>query len=418
MERENRGLHLNNTLTRKKELFKAKGEVVKMFTCGPSIYRKPHIGNYRTFLYEDVLQRYLEYLGYDVERIINFTDVEDKSVEEALRRGESLEDVTVPAENQFYKDADLFKMKLPEVIPRSSTILEEAVRLIEILMKKGHAYRYGSDIFFDPLKYKGFGKLYGLDMDRWPRKKRRFRKDTYPGQRWNLGDFILWHGYRDGEEGAIYWDTSIGKGRPSWNIQDPAIISKHLGDELDVFCGGVDNLFRHHDYTLAIMESISGKKLARYWLHGEHVVINGSKMSKSKGNIIYPDDLVERGYSGQHIRFYLIEGHYRKKKNLTTDALQRSAVALDAFKAMLQKVIGVEDVIDKSDVSAEGLIQGLKSGFEERMNDDLDVGGAFEAVYQKLFGLMGLKMDRKLSDRDCERIEKWIEEFNGVLQIL
>ena len=178
---------------------------------------------------------------------------------------------------------------IPE-IARSSTSVEQAARLIRILMDKGYAYRHEGDIFYDPLKFEGFGKLFGLDMSRWPKKKRRFRKDTYPGQRWNLGDFILWHGDK-GEKDAPSWDTELGRGRPAWNVQDAAMVTKHLGYRIDIACGGADNLYRRHDYTIAVVEGASGRTFSSYWPHGEHVLIDRIKMSKSKGNILYPEGI-------------------------------------------------------------------------------------------------------------------------------
>ncbi len=238
--REERGdLYLTNTLARKKERFRPfQGRKVKMFTCGPSVYRRPHLGNYRTFLFEDVLVRYLGYLGYEVHRVINFTDVEDKSLAEAKEQGMTVEALTEPVADRFYRESALLRMKLPEEIPRSSTVVKEAVDLIETLVRKGYAYRHGQDIFFDPLKVKGFGKLFGLDMGRWPTERRRFRRDTYPGRRWNLGDFILWHGCSSGDS-AAQWETRIGRGRPAWNIQDPAAIVKHLGAQSGYLLWGI-----------------------------------------------------------------------------------------------------------------------------------------------------------------------------------
>ena len=183
---------------------------------------------------------------------------------------------------------------MPERIPRSSTSVEQAVYLIRKLLEKGCAYRHKGDIFFDPLKFEGFGKLFRLDMSKWPKTRKRFKQDTYPGRRWNLGDFILWHGCRKGDK--VCWDTEIGRGRPSWNIQDPAMISETMGYSLDIFCGGIDNLYRHHDYNIAVMESVSGKELSRYWLHGQHVLVGGKKMSKSLHNIVYPEDLLAQGF--------------------------------------------------------------------------------------------------------------------------
>lgn len=413
------GLYLTNTLTRKKEAFKPrKGNKVKMFTCGPSIYRRPHIGNYRTFLYEDILYRYLKYLGYHVERIINFTDIEDKALAEAQHKGITLEKLTNPIAKQFLKEAALLKINLPDYIPRSSTSVEHAVRLIKTLLEKGYAYWHGKDIFYDPLKFKGFGKLFGLDMSRWPKKKRRFGKDTYPGQRWNLGDFILWHGYKEGQGGSFYWETEIGKGRPAWSIQDPAMITKHLGFQIDISCGGADNLYRHHDYTIAVMEAVSGKEFAHYWLHGDHVFINGSKMSKSKGNIVYPENLLEKGYSARHLRFYLIYGHYRKRMNLTDKTLQEARGKCDSLNKMVKEIRSADPCAVQSHDSAEKLINGMVRAFEKQMNDDLNVKGAFDALHKILSELGNLTMNQQLSARDCKRVGKALKEIDAVLQVI
>jgi len=224
-----------------------------MYTCGPSTYQRAHVGNYRTFLFEDILQRYLEYLGYKVKRLITLTDVEDKAIAQAKKENLTIEELTRKNEAVFFQDFKLLKIKPPDCAVRASSAVDQAARLIAQLLEKGYAYWYTyrgeKNACFDPLKFSGFGKLAHLDMSKWPKKKRRFHKDTYPGTPWNLGDFILWHGCKQDD---VCYDTQIGSGRPAWNIQDAAIVTKHLGFTIDVACGGIDNLVRHHDYTLAI----------------------------------------------------------------------------------------------------------------------------------------------------------------------
>ena len=418
-------LYLTNTLTRKKEAFEPKeNKKVKLFTCGPSIYRRLHIGNYRTFLYEDVLHRYLEYLGYQVERIINFTDVEDKAIAEAYKRGVTLEELTTPIARQFIREAGLLRIKLPGHIPRSSEQVDQAVHLIKILLEKGYAYRHGKDIFYDPLTFRGFGRLYGLDMSRWPKRKVHFRKDNYAGQRWNLGDFIIWHGCKKRDRDSYCWKTDIGRGRPAWNIQDPAIVTKHLGYRIDISCGGVDNLYRHHDYLIAVIEAITGQEFAHYWLHGEHLLVNGSKMSKSKGNIIYPEDLIGKGYEARHIRFYLIYGHYREKMNFTPEGFREVSRKLDSLREMARNLTGdipsaLPAQSSKTEISThEELIHDLVSLFESNMNDDLQVKGAFDDLYGKLSELMALKMKRNLSWHDGQKIREALEKADSVFQVI
>jgi cysteinyl-tRNA synthetase len=411
-------LQLENTMTRKIEPFKPRDNLlVKMFSCGPSIYRRPHVGNYRTFIWEDVLQRYLEYLGYNVERALNFTDIEDKSIEEAGKLGISVEEVTGEVARHFMREAKQLGIKLPDVIPRSSTSVEQAARLIRELVEKGYAYWYKRDVFFDPLKFSGFGKLFRLDMNRWPKNRVRFKKDTYPGQRWNLGDFILWHGYKDGDK--VYWDTEIGKGRPAWNIQDPAMISSTLGYSLDIFCGGIDNMCRHHDYNIAVMESVSGQELARYWLHGQHVLVRGRKMSKSLDNEVYPEDLVSQGFSWKHIRFYLLHMPYRKRINLTPESFKQVSGKLDAFRSMVDAIFERTDQGGEARKGSAGeLIRELTQCFENEMNDDLNTWAAFEGISKIVSKLLKHKKEGQLGAGDSAEVEQQLRRIDQVLQVI
>ncbi len=369
MEKRKNVLTLYNTLTKKKERFEPKEtDIVRIFTCGPSVYRKPHIGNYRTFLYEDILQRYLELLCYRVKRVINFTDVEDKAIQEAEEKGITLDELTRPVIEQFYRDCKNLHIKLPSSIPRSSTSVAEAAGLIKILLDKGMAYRHGGNIYFDPLKYPRFGELFGLDMTKWPRKKVRFSKDTYNGLRWNLGDFILWHGYREGDK--VFWDTEIGRGRPAWNVQDAAMIYQEHGTRADICCGGIDNLYRHHDYNRAIMEAVSDGEFAHYWLHGEHVVYDGKKMSKSRGNVVYPRDFFDKGYSAEELRFFLISGHYRRRLNYTANNFKKAVSILGRLRDNIREILAA------AEKSAEGAAAGGGKGTAAEKSGTAAAAGA------------------------------------------
>ena len=379
-------LRLYNTMSRSKENFRPlkEGEV-KIFTCGPSTYRRPHIGNYRTFLYEDILVRYLEYLGYEVKRTINLTDVEDKMLEEAVALGKKPEQIAAEVAEHFHRETEILRIKLPPKIPRASTSIDQAVHLIQELLKKGLAYWHENKVFFDPLKFKGFGKLFRLDMSKWPKQKVRFKKDTYNGRRWNRGDFVLWHGYQEGD--LSYWDTELGRGRPSWNIQDPAMVTESLGFQIDINCGGIDNIYRHHDYNIAVIESLSGKEYANYYLHGEHLVIDGRTMSKSLGNIRYPEDLLNRHIQTHHLRFFLIYTHYRRKLNLTDTSLTRSAEYIDAIRSLIRKLVqqpGPASNRNPGDPPAKKVIEGIRRCFESQMNDDLSVGRGVDGIYKML----------------------------------
>ena len=256
-------------------------------------------------------------------------------------------------------------------------------------------------------------------MSRWPKEKRRFRRDTYPGRRWNLGDFILWHGYREGD--AVFWDTEIGRGRPSWNIQDPAMVTKHLGYTIDISCGGIDNLYRHHDYNIAVIEAASGEEFARYWIHGEHLLVDGKKMSKSLGNIIYPNDLVTNGITGQHLRFYLMVRHHRKRLNFNAASFQEVSNKLDELRAIVQEILQPLPSRRKSTASGKEPLQPaaatLAGHFESHMNDDLDVKGAVDKLSKVLAKLASLKRAGDLNDEDCMRIDQEMRRIDKVLQV-
>ncbi len=412
-----------NTLTRKIESFKPREDrKVKMHTCGPSIYRQPHIGNYRTFLFEDILHRYLEYLGYKVTRLITLTDIEDKAIEEAEKEAVSVEKLVERNRKIFFEDSALLRMKTPTysvcMLVCSSTAVDEAVELVKTLIEKGYAYYYNHkgrrNVYFDPLKFKDFGKLAHLDMSRWPTKKRRFHRDTYPGTPWNRGDFVLWHGFKEGD--TVYWDAEVGRGRPAWNVQDAAMVIKYLGFKIDVACGGVDNLVRHHDYTIAVAEGASGKELAHYWFHGEHLFVDGKKMSKSRGNVYYPRDLVERGYMGRHVRFFLIYGSYRRRLNFTFEKFRETSRKLDAFIDMVHGLEKVES--GRSSRTARDLVDHIIPSFEENMNNDLNVKAAFDDLFETVSKLNALRSRGKLSPEDAGEAVANIRKIDSVLQLV
>ncbi len=410
-------LQLYNTLTRKIETFQSiEDKQVKMYTCGPSTYQRAHIGNYRTFLYEDILQRYLGYLGYKVTRVMPLTDVEDKAIAQAKKEDLTVEELTEKNETVFFREFELLHIKKPTYPERASRAVDQAVNLISKLVDCGVAYWYRykgeKNAYFDPLKFSGFGKLAHLDMTKWPKQKRRFHKDTYPGTPWNMGDFVLWHGC---EHADFCYRTPIGTGRPAWNIQDAAIVTKHLGFSIDIACGGIDNLVRHHDYTLAVAEAVSGEQpFSRFWLHGGHLFVNGEKMSKSTGNVLYTDDVCERGFSGSQLRFFLIYGEYRDELNFTFDALAETSRKLDAFRGM------VKDLETEKPVGAgakqQSLTDKLQRDFEEHMDNNLDVKAAFDSLYGEIAEIH--KNLEALGAEDTKNALNSLRRIDSVLQCI
>ncbi len=389
---------------------------VKMFTCGPSIYQPAHLGNYRTFLFEDILLRYLEYSGYDVERTLNFTDIEDKTILEAKKNLTGIFTLTNSCAAKFFMDIAELGIKKPTHNPGSSTSVDMAVKIIEMLLQNGHAYWHKGNVYFDIRSFKYFGKLSRLQRSDWPAKIRRFHKDTYPGNNWNIGDFVLWHGHRT-EEG-LSWESPLGRGRPSWNIQDPAMLCDTLGPTVDIWCGGEDNLVRHHDYNIAVMESVTGKKLSSYWLHGAHLLVEGKKMSKSRGTVIYPENLLSKGYSGKEIRFFLIYGHYRKRLNFTCKSMEQKTQRLRDLLVNIDKLKRSSSDKNSGSTGASELIKEIIPTFNSHMDNDLDVLSAFDSLEGAIVELGYLQDQGRMGKRNVEDFLFSIAQVNKVLRVL
>jgi cysteinyl-tRNA synthetase len=391
------------------EFVPANASVTNIFTCGPSVYQRSHIGNYRTFLFEDTLVRYLEYRGFRVTRGMNFTDIEDKALVEARKRGTTLRRLTTGNIGIFTKEMKRLRMKPPDFLPRASENVESAVEIIEGLLRKGAAYRHGANIYFDPLTFPRFGALYGLDMSRWPQKKIRFHRDTYPGMRWNRGDFIVWHGCRADDRAC--WDTPLGSGWPAWSIQDPSMIAPLFDETLSIYCGGIDNLVRHHDYSLAILESIRPYPMAKYWLHCHHLHADGKKMSKSLGNIVYLETLTDKGFTAQEVRFFLIDGHYRRKMNFRDDRFRVSAEKLRALRDRVRRIGMKARATSRSESETAARLETL---FRAGMDDDLQVGKAIDS----LSGLIAEKDRAGMTGEEAAALIMTLKRIDRVLQVL
>jgi cysteinyl-tRNA synthetase len=412
MEKQRRPVVLNlfNSLGKRMEKFvPANPSVTNIFTCGPSVYQRSHIGNYRTFLFEDTLVRYLEYCGFRVTRGMNFTDIEDKALVEARKRGTTLRRLTTGNIGIFTKEMKQLRMKTPDYLPRASENVESAVEIIEGLLRKGAAYRHGTNVYFDPLRFPRFGSLYGLDMSRWPKRKSGSTQDTYPGMRWNRGDFIVWHGCR--ADDRVCWDTSLGSGWPAWSIQDPSMIAPLFDEPLSIYCGGIDNLVRHHDYSLAILESIRPYPMAKYWLHCHHLHVDGKKMSKSLGNIVYVETLTKKGFTAQEIRFFLINGHYRRKMNYREDRFRVSAEKLRMLRDRVRGIAKKARGISQAGSETAGRLEAL---FRSGMDDDLHVGRAIG----DLSGLLAEKDRVGMTRGEASALLAFLQRIDCVLQVL
>jgi cysteinyl-tRNA synthetase len=324
-------LKLYNTESRQKEeIFPLDGRVVRMYTCGPTVYNFAHIGNFRTYVFEDLLRRSLLFFGYQVKQVMNLTDVDDKTIKGALERGISLDAFTEPFKQAFFEDLKTLNIQPVEYYPAATDYLPEMIAIIQSLLDKGVAYR-GADqsIYFAIDKFPSYGRLSHLHLNELKAgASERVAHDEYEKE--NVSDFVLWKAYDQARDGNIFWESPFGRGRPGWHIECSAMAMKLLGESIDIHVGGVDNMFPHHENEIAQSEAHSCRHFVKHWLHSEHLLVDHKKMSKSLGNFFTLRDLLQRGYTGKEVRYMLLHTHYRTQLNFTF-------AGLDAVEATLQR---------------------------------------------------------------------------------
>jgi len=376
-------LKLFNTLTKKEEVFKPiKEGHVGLYSCGPTVYNYPHIGNYRAFIFADILKRYFKYAGYDVMHVMNITDVDDKTIRDSIAKGESLLDFTEYYTKEFNRELELLNIKMPTKQPKATDHIKEMVEMTQKLLTGGFAYK-GEDgsIYFDIKKFKTYGKLSGLDLEKIKNNfQSRIKKDEYDKE--NAEDFALWKAY-DEADGDVYWDTILGRGRPGWHIECSAMSTKYLGEHFDVHTGGVDLTFPHHENEIAQSECASGHKFVNYWLHNEHLLIGGKKMSKSLKNDYRLKDLQEKGFSPIDYRYWLLQASYRTIVNFTWEGLSASQSALKKLRNFYLSLPEAQGSISHS----------YKEIFEEAIKEDLNTGEALATLWK-------LIKDESIKDAD------------------
>ena len=404
-------LRLYNTMSRTQEEFVplVQGEV-KMYTCGPTVYHYVHIGNFRTFIFQDILRRYLVYKGYRITHVMNVTDVEDKIIASARVQGLSIHDYTRKYEEAFFEDMQALRIQRPEIMPRATDHIEEMISLISRLREKGLTYERGGSTYFSIDSFKGYGRLSGVEVDSKPSFE-QVDEDEYSKE--NPRDFVLWKGHREKEES---WESPFGKGRPGWHLECSAMSMKYLGETFDIHCGGVDLVFPHHENEIAQSEGATGKPFVKYWIHGAHLIVEGQKMSKSLGNFYTLRDLLEKGYNPLALRFLLASVHYRKQLNFTFDGV---AQAQSAIQRANDFIIRSGEIADEGLVSAEveALVSGALEGFESAMDDDLNTSAALAAVYELIREINTLLDSRKMNRGDRDEVLGFLKAVNMVFDV-
>ena len=369
-------LNLYNSLGRKLQAFEPirEGEV-KMYCCGPTVWNYAHIGNFRTFVFEDLLRRYLRFKGFRVYQVMNITDVEDKIIKGIRESHKPLKEHTRFYEAEFMADMQSLGVEKAEVYPRATENIPEMVSLIKVLLDKGYAYRApDGSIYYGVSKFNNYGALSGVRLDSL-KPAGRVESDHYE-EKMEAADFALWKAW-DPDDGDVYWETELGKGRPGWSIECSAMSMKFLGETFDIHTGGMDNKFPHHENEIAQSEAATGKKFVNYWLHSEFLNIRGAEMHKSVGNVVYLRDLTEAGWDPMVVRLFLISSRYRDPMDLTDSSLEQARAQRTRIEDFILRLtsIGTSDTRE-SKVSEEFVKQ-----FEDDMDDDLNTPKALSTLF-------------------------------------
>lgn len=404
-----------NTLTRKKEVLKPlEAGKVKIYTCGPTVYDYAHIGNFRAFLFEDLLKRWLLHRGFKVTHIMNLTDIDDKTIKGSQKQQVPLRQFTDFYVKGFFEDIKALNIQPADVYPRATDLIPEMVALIKTLMVKGYAYR-GEDgsIYYAISKFPDYGKLSKIKTTDL-KAGARVSQDEYSKE--EAQDFALWKAWTP-EDGDVFWETELGKGRPGWHIECSAMSMKYLGESFDIHCGGVDNMFPHHENEIAQSEAATGKKFVNYWLHNEHLLVEGKKMAKRLGNFYTLRDLLSKGYDPIVIRYLLMSTHYRQQFNFTFEGLESAKSALHRLRNFVRRLHDLEGGKNSKGKVAV-LTAKLEACFGGSLDDDLDIGVALASLFDFVREINNLLDDNRVSKSEATQVGGLMMLIDEVLGVI
>jgi cysteinyl-tRNA synthetase len=413
-------LQFYNTLGRRLETFEpvTSGEV-RMYTCGPTVYDRAHIGNFRTFIWEDLLRRYLRLSGFRVTQVMNVTDVDDRTIKAAIESGQTLSEITQPVEKTFFEDWEVLGLESVEHNPRATDHVDGMIELVRRLESAGLTYERDGSIYFAIDRFPGYGRLIDLDPGELKPGERVEGDEEYSKE--NPRDFVLWKGgARDVEGEVAVWDSPWGAGRPGWHLECSAMAMEFLGEQLDIHTGGVDNIFPHHVNEMAQSEAVTGKSFARYWLHAAHLLVDGGKMSKSLGNFHTVASLVERGARPSAIRYLLLSAHYRTQLNFTLEGLaaaDRAVERLSEFKKRLHDVTTVPSSTEDG-CKARPAVDAWAVAFRNAMDEDLGVSGALGATFDLVREGNAAMDEGRLDVPGAELFLGALDQFDAVFGVL
>ena len=404
-----------NTMTRSKEEFKPLEEgKVKMYVCGPTVYNYIHVGNARPFIIFDTLRRYLEYRGYDVTFVQNFTDVDDKIIKRGHEEGIAPEEIAQKYIKEYFVDADGLGIKRASVHPQVTENIEQIIEFVKELEDKGYAYAVNGDVYFDTQKFEGYGKLSGIKQEELEAGSRIEVND----QKKHPMDFVLWKAKKEGEPG---WMSPWGEGRPGWHIECSVMSRRYLGDTIDIHAGGQDLKFPHHENEIAQSEARSGKTFSNYWMHNEYININNEKMSKSKGNFFTVRD-ISKLYDLEVVRLFMLSTHYRNPINFSDEILNQSKAGLERLYNAKERV---EFIISKLNDNAENAdelkleeeLNSFRQRFIEAMDDDLNTADALSIIFE-LARFMNSNVNENSTKEFANKVLDEFNELTGVLNVV
>ena len=404
-----------NTYSREIEEFQPRDPAerkVGIYTCGPTVYSRAHIGNFRAYIFEDLLQRHLELRGYNVHRVMNMTDVDDKTIRGACEANIPLAEFTAPFKQAFFEDIETLRIKRADEFPAATDqhYIDRMIEMIGTLVSRGLAYQADDkSVYFRINKFPNYGKLAHFDLTQL-QSTGRVKHDEYDKE--HIGDFALWKAW-DEEDGDVGWESPWGRGRPGWHIECSAMATALLGDQIDVHCGGVDNIFPHHEAEIAQSEGVTGKKFVRYWLHCAHLLVDGQKMSKSLGNFYTLSNLLEQGYTGREIRYALMRVHYRAPLNFTWEGMEEARQALARIDEWLARLR--ESAAMKIDKDKDATQPGQQ--FEEALDGDLNISAALGFLFETIRETNRAMDQNELDAASAKAWLDWWKRINKVLDL-
>ena len=413
-------LKLHNTLSGIKEELIPQGEKkekiedyppVTIYSCGPTVHNYAHIGNFRTFIFSDLLRRYLKFRGFKVINAMNITDVDDKTIAGARDEGITLKEYTEKYIEIFFQDLKTLNIESVEHTPRATESIDAMIDIMSRLEKKGITYKMDGSLYFSISKFPKYGKLSRLDK-REIQSGLRYDTDEY--EKDDVRDFALW---KTSKENEPYWDTPWGKGRPGWHIECSAMVRRIFGKTIDIHTGGVDLIFPHHENEIAQSEAAYDETFVRYWLHAEHLLVEGAKMSKSEGNFYTLRDLINKGYSPRAIRYLLISSHYKKQLNFTFEGLNQAANALSRIDNLIIRLQEIQEGEADQEIksSIKSSTDDFTSRFVENMDNDLNIAGGIGIFFEFVHEINSLIDDHKIDKNDTLLILEALKKIDSIL---